>query len=417
MTGIEEISIPESMWDLLMKYLCPRDFRRGEMEESMKIVLYGNGGSGNHGCEAIVRGTLELLRQPLIISSENLNEDIQYGLSSFCEVYNAKESNLNKMQFIKAYWRLKVLRDYTAIDGLPYLPTIKKLRKKTTLALSVGGDNYCYSNQKLYAFLNKAYQDSDIKTVLWGCSIEPEIAKRNDVSIDLKSYKLVVARESITYKALKEIGANVALAPDPAFYMKEEICKIDHRFDDGNVIGINISPMIISNEKKCGVAYANYKNLINYILHETNMKVALIPHVVWQQNDDRTVLHRLYDDFCHNQRLILVDDHKAPELKYIISKCRMFVGARTHSTIAAYSMKVPTLVVGYSVKARGIATDLFGTDEKYVLPVQSLKNENELTKAFCWIMDNEEKIRNHLIGFIPNYINEGKNIKNMLESI
>ena len=24
------------MWDLLMKYLCPRDFRRGEMEESMQ---------------------------------------------------------------------------------------------------------------------------------------------------------------------------------------------------------------------------------------------------------------------------------------------------------------------------------------------------------------------------------------------
>lgn len=24
------------MWDLLMKYLCPRDFRRGEMEEKME---------------------------------------------------------------------------------------------------------------------------------------------------------------------------------------------------------------------------------------------------------------------------------------------------------------------------------------------------------------------------------------------
>ena len=28
----------ESMWDLLMKYLCPRDFRRGEMEEKMKKI-------------------------------------------------------------------------------------------------------------------------------------------------------------------------------------------------------------------------------------------------------------------------------------------------------------------------------------------------------------------------------------------
>lgn len=28
----------ESMWDLLMKYLCPRDLRRGEMEEKMKNI-------------------------------------------------------------------------------------------------------------------------------------------------------------------------------------------------------------------------------------------------------------------------------------------------------------------------------------------------------------------------------------------
>ena len=69
------------------------------------------------------------------------------------------------------------------------------------------------------------------------------------------------------------------------------------------------------------------------------------------------------------------------------------------------------LFVGYSVKARGIATDLFGTDENYVLPVQDLKNERELTEAFCWMIDNEDKIRNHLNRFIPNYVNDGKTRK------
>lgn len=383
----------------------------------MKTILYGNGGCGNHGCEAIVRGTFELLKQSLIISSENLDEDKRYGLEQFCDVYDAKAGSTSKIQFAKAYMKLKIMGDYTAMDGLPYLHTIRELRGKATLALSVGGDNYCYSNQKFYAFLNKTYRDSGIKTVLWGCSIEPEIVKRKDVSRDLKSYKLIVARESITYKAVREIGANVVLAPDPAFFMRAEICEVDTRFDGGNVVGINISPMIVSNEKQRGAAYANYKNLIDYILHNTNMKIALIPHVVWQQNDDRSVLQRLYDDFEHDQRLIMVDDHKAPELKYIISKCRMFVGARTHSTIAAYSMMVPTIVVGYSVKARGIATDLFGTDEKYVLPVQSLKNERELTEAFCWMMDNEEFIKNYLRTFIPKYIYNGKKIRDIIENI
>ena len=58
-------------------------------------------------------------------------------------------------------------------------------------------------------------------------------------------------------------------------------------------------------------------------------------------------------------RVCIVDDCNCMQLKYDISKCRFFVGARTHATIAAYSTCVPTLVVGYSVKSRGIARDLF----------------------------------------------------------
>ena len=46
----------------------------------MKIVLYGNGGSGNHGCEAIVRGTFELLQESFLIASEAVEEDKKYGL-------------------------------------------------------------------------------------------------------------------------------------------------------------------------------------------------------------------------------------------------------------------------------------------------------------------------------------------------
>lgn len=383
----------------------------------MKTILYGNGGCGNHGCEAIVRGTYELFKKPLIISSVNIDEDKRYGLDEFCDIYDAKAGSPGKLQFVKAYMKLKIMGDYTAMDGLPYLSTIRELSDKSTLALSVGGDNYCYTNQKFYAFLNKAYQDKGVKTVLWGCSIEPEIVKDADVSRDLKSYKLIVARESITYKAVREIDANVVLAPDPAFFMQAKECELDHRFNNGNVIGINISPMILSNEKQSGAAYANYKHLVDFILRETNMNIALIPHVVWQQNDDRSVLQRLYDDFEHDQRLIMVGDHKAPELKYIISKCRMFIGARTHSTIAAYSTMVPTLVVGYSVKARGIATDLFGTDEKYVLPVQAITHPLQLVDKVKWLIDNEQRIKQHLVQFMPEYIKSGNKAKLALERV
>ncbi|MCI5756225.1 MAG: polysaccharide pyruvyl transferase family protein, partial [Firmicutes bacterium] len=80
-----------------------------------------------------------------------------------------------------------------------------------------------------------------------------------------------------------------------------------------------------------------------------------------------------------------------------------FVGARTHATIAAYSSAVPTLVVGYSVKARGIARDLFGDETGYVLPVQSLRGKNDLTRAFENIAENESAIRDRLVKIMPEW--------------
>lgn len=383
----------------------------------MKYVLYGNGGSGNHGCEAIVRGTESLINKPLIISSVAKNEDDKYGLNQFAKVIDAKSNKYSKLQFIKSYITLKIKGDYTYMDVLPYLNTIKELSKQSNVALSVGGDNYCYSNQSFYGVLHKAYKSKGFKTVLWGCSVEPDVTKIEKVANDLKSYNLIVARESITYKALKDIGANVVIAPDPAFYMQPEICDINQEFYENDIVGINISPLIISNESSKGKTYENYKNLIDYILSSTNKNIALIPHVVWDNNDDREVMKMLLDDFNNNPRIISIKDHKAPELKYIISKCQMFVGARTHATIAAYSSMVPTLVVGYSVKARGIAKDLFGTSDNYVLPVQSLTDGNQLVNSFKWLEENQSNIRKHLEEFIPKYIEDGKFIKEYLENI
>lgn len=93
----------------------------------------------------------------------------------------------------------------------------------------------------------------------------------------------------------------------------------------------------------------------------------------------------------------------APELKYIISQCSFFVGARTHATIAAYSSCVPTLVVGYSVKARGIARDLFGTEDGYVLPVQSLNESGQLTQTFRELYEKRMSVESHLQKIVPDY--------------
>ena len=384
----------------------------------MNILFYGNGSCGNHGCEAIVRGTVQLLgNASYTVLSENISDDIRYGLGNISEIIPAKEERRLDISFFKAYAKLKLTGNYTDMDGLYYMPVIQRLSKHADVALSVGGDNYCYGDTAIYGYLNAAYQKNHIKTVLWGCSIEPDVVREPSVAEDLRRYGFVAAREIITYEAVKAIGANAIQMPDPAFHMRAEACKVDECFLKSDVIGINISPHIIVSEGHCGVAYANYKALIQYILDNTDASIALIPHVVWASNDDRIPLKQLYDDFDQNPRLILIEDHTAPELKYIISKCSFFVGARTHATIAAYSTGVPTLVVGYSVKARGIARDLFGTEDGYVLPVQQLKESNELTQAFIRLYEKRDAVRAHLNEMLPVYIARADAARKALEEL
>ena len=68
--------------------------------------------------------------------------------------------------------------------------------------------------------------------------------------------------------------------------------------------------------------------------------------------------------------------------------------------MAAYSSGVPTIVLGYSVKARGIAKDVFG-EEKFVLNFNSLTDSKVLEKEFLKLVVNEKEIRKELMGSIP----------------
>ena len=104
-------------------------------------------------------------------------------------------------------------------------------------------------------------------------------------------------------------------------------------------------------------------------------------------------------------------------LKGIISSYRFFVGARTHATIAAYSSCVPTLVAGYSVKARGIAKDLFGQEAGYVVPVQKISTNEALIKDFKGILENEKEIKTRLERIMPDYKQSAKAASKLISDL
>ncbi len=390
-----------------------------------KLIVYMHAGSGNHGCEAIVNSLCHMIKEKVKLVSYFGEEDERYSLKELCEIRGERRFENHKAAHVLYYGYRKLTGDKESFIRYRYGDIFKK--EAAPLAISIGGDNYCYENMLGDLRLaNSAFNRRGTRTVLLGCSIEPELLKRKEIAEDLRKYHTIIARESITYEALKEAFGKtskeisektdkgmaeavsggcpeVLCFPDPAFTLMAKELPLPEGFALGNTVGINVSPMIQDNEKKSGVTMENYKELISFIIQNTDMQITLIPHVVWERNDDRGPLHELYRAFADTGRVVEIGDGGCEELKGFIGRCRFFVGARTHATIAAYSMGVPTLVAGYSVKARGIARDLFGTDENYVLPVQSLEKKDDLTKGFQWLLSHEKEVREKLGEVMPGY--------------
>lgn len=381
----------------------------------MKYVMYPHGGSGNHGCEAIVRSTVKLLGGQSTLYSNCVEEDISVGLDKLCRVTEAVSPiERRSVSYFKAVLKTYVFRNKTAFDEMAFLHIVKDSQSANCF-LSIGGDNYCYGHPPYIYLVNRMLDNARVKRVLWGASIEPTAIDERMLQ-DLRGYDKIYVRESLTYNALLAKGLKQTfLFPDPAFVLDRKDMSLPTGYVDGNTVGINVSPMIIDSEKHPGIVLKNYVMLVRYIIEKTDMQVALIPHVVWSYNDDRIPLRQIFDEFKNTRRVVMIDDHSAEDLKGYIARCRFMVVARTHASIAAYSTQVPTLVVGYSVKARGIAKDIFGTDSNYVIPVQTIKRETELLEAFKWLVKNEKEIKMHYKQVMPEYIARVYKIKAMLD--
>lgn len=348
-------------------------------------ILYFHGGSGNHGCEALVRTITDICDLKNVkLYSKAPEEDIKFGIQA-----EAKQSNLDTEELEDNY--------------------------ENTIAYSIGGDNYSYYyTAKILGNYNINFKKRGAKTTLIGCSINEDLFSFDDVVRDLKSYDLVTARESITYNNLIKSGINAYLIPDSAFTLKTIYKDWDN---EKETIGINLSSLIQGLEKDKGIIYENYKVLIDYIIENTDYNIALIPHVIQSFNDDLKTLTNLYNEYKETNRVVLIEDCNCMELKGYIARCKMLIASRTHASIAGYSSCIPTLVTGYSVKSKGIARDIFGTDVNYVIPINNLQTKDDLKNGFIWLEQNYDKTRKHLEDSMTEYINRCYILKTWVDKL
>ncbi len=366
----------------------------------MKYFLFNHEGSKNHGCEAIVRGSMNII--------ENSDEKAEFVLSSYnpsddkiinnITVKAARTRALTKVEKLIAAVDLKINNSETYALQKMYSPIVSDA-EDCDVCLSVGGDTYCYGDNHGIQVLTRELKKRGKKTVLWGASIGAEDLSERKLE-SLRDFDAIFTREPITYELLKANGANdnIYLFSDPAFCMERvEVEPIDG-FTRENTLGFNISPLVASGDpRKKEIA----EDFLRFVFENTTMKVLLVPHVVEENNNDYDFMKPIFEKFEHTGRIaILPPDLEARQYKGYIAGTRFFVGARTHSTIAAYSSGVPTIALGYSVKARGIAKDIFG-EEKYVLDIKAMTDYEELRDEFLKLLENENEIRRELMKSIP----------------
>lgn len=376
----------------------------------MNILLIGHAGFWNRGCEAIVRGTVlaiksrnpESSRINLVSGSPDLDESIV--ISDAIDLSIVDPASLRGATKPSLGWFVQTLSRKIFHGNMclsDYL--LRETLKNNDVIISIGGDNFSddYGSPRgFFDTLNLAKKYGK-KVVIWGASIGPFSEDENEWIHLLKTYDLITVRENSSLKYLNDLGVveNVCKVSDPAFLMKSTAPSENILDEDRSYVGIGVSALL-AGYISGGESYIEiFAQFCDFLSNQFGFDIVLVPHVIKEgsvSNDDLLACERVISKMSAETKYVLLPKHfDACEMKYCVSQCRYFIGARTHSTIASLSTGVPTISIGYSVKAYGINRDLLG-DDRFVLPFEKLTFEN-LREMFSRLTNEEEKVRSQLI--------------------
>jgi colanic acid/amylovoran biosynthesis protein len=365
--------------------------------------MFFHGGSLNRGCEAIVRSGAALLRSRFPDATIDLASADPTTDTMIPHINTILHDKPNPFKRFSPEWlinavKVKAFKDETYAHR-HINKSIISLIPKYDIFLSIGGDNYCYGEQPGIYEIDRCIKKAGKTLVLWGASIGKEDLSPAKIE-DLRRFDAILVRETITRDILENAGlTNVKLVADGAFLMDKEELPFPEGWAEGNTVGLNFSPLVA---KKNPEAKQAFTSLIEHILQTTDMVIALTPHVTEAGNNDYETLKEFHEKYKQTGRVILLPDNlNAIQYKGYIARMRFFVGARTHATIAAYSNAVPTMVLGYSVKSKGIAKDLFG-EEKLVLSLAEISDSKKLIAKFDEMVAEEQQVRERLNQALPH---------------
>jgi len=254
---------------------------------------------------------------------------------------------------------------------------VRSIVKNVDAIVSAWGDGYItIPPHKI--FMKTRFFGSGVPSVLFPSSIGPfssGVLKRFLAKKGLGVFDKTMARDTITFKYLKEIGLkDVKLIPDTAFvlnpasndrineiFVKENVPRLNH------YVGLNISQLLNRLYKQIGVSYPKFMaDIVCHLNKVCDRHVLLVPHQICPSNnnvqriflcpmDDRDAINGVMN-YVKDKEIAspILGEYNAGEYKGVISRCEIFIGGRMHSVIAAISSGIPSAIIQYSHKAGGV---------------------------------------------------------------
>lgn len=395
----------------------------------MKIGLIGVFlNNSNMGCVALACSIIKLLKE--IEDEEKINLDIILFESSpnkkKVELYSKElDVDLENFTFSEVAW----IYDLRAFAHWKRYEEMKKNIKECDFIIDMtGGDSFSdiYGKKRFYFWSNikKYILKQKIPLILGPQTYGPyENTRVKKVAKEIiEKAALVITRDQKSLQYIQSFtNVKAEVTTDVAF---ELICKKGNFIKNTKKkqIGINVSGLLYLdnsdshfNESAMKLEYRDYTHkLIKELLSSEKNEVYLIGHV---QSDMQAIekVKNLYP------RCKVLPWQQTPmEIKYYISQMDVFVGARMHATVAAFSSNIATIPVAYSRKFAGlyenvgydILIDLQNMDLKeallktmeYINNSQVIKEKVSLCQqqVFEKTKENKELLRQ----FIKNYVGE-----------
>lgn len=334
----------------------------------------------NRGCEALTYSFVNILKE-LIPNNLTIIDFSGSDIKKIKRMYPDIKFEMVGFQkekiSLKSFWLLlkcDYVFDCTFGDNFSDIYNLNFVKRTT---------NY----KELTLLLNK-------KLILAPQTIGPfgnEKLKKRVIKV-LKNSECIYTRDALSTKYVKDIsGVEAVTVTDLAFllpYKKENI-----KNSSDLKVGLNVSGLLWNggfnrnNQFGLSVDYQRYITIIIEKLLMQKYEVHLIPHVFSDEEDFADEDYSICKELAEKYECKFAGYFDNPiEAKSYISNMDIFIGARMHATVAAFSSDVITIPFSYSRKFEGLYNSV---GYEYLINARDLNTEDAINKTLEYIKNKE----------------------------